>query len=361
MSKILRQKIKEQNKKRALVNREWYSLRSLIGNDWAIFYFLLGGREIGKSYRTTAFYVNQYRKYSRPFYWLRLTADSARKLLKNNAEKLIDADIRRKFNINRLEVIGESVYEVTKETKDGRIAEKKLMARVLALSTFYADKGNAYFDNEFLNNPDMYYNICLDEMNREKGEKNSFDIVYSFCNQLENLVRSTKKKIRVICIGNTLDEASDLLAAFDFIPEEFGRFYLKSKRAVVDYIEPTEAYLERRKGTIADILMPTASTFTNKIEADTSLILKKRLVRPQYIIKFWKNEELYTVWNDNIIRTYNGEKCPVHAMRPYLDELFVPECRDAVIAQFDARNFKFYTLIEYKKFKKSLELLRPRK
>ena len=360
MSKAMRQKIKEQNKKRALVNREWYSLRSLIGNDWAMLYFLLGGREVGKSYVVDKFYVNQYRKYGRPFYWLRLTADSARKLLKNDAEKLIDADIRRKFNINRLEVIGESVYEVTKETKEGKIAEKKLMARVLALSTFYSDKGNAYFDNEFLDNPEMYYNICLDEMNREKNEKNSFDIVYAFVNQLENLVRSTKKKVRVICIGNTLDEASDILAALDFIPEEFGRYYLKKKRAVIDYIEPTEAYLERRKGTIADILMPTASTFTNKIESDRSLVLKKRLVQPLYVIQFYKDEK-FTVWNDNIIRKYSGQNCPVRAMRPYQDCDFHVEYRDAVIAQFDARSFKFYTLIDYKKFKKALEMLKPRK
>lgn len=360
MSKVLRKKIKEQNKRKKLIDSEWYSCRSLIGNDWAIFLFMLGGREAGKSYSVTKFYVNQYRKYGRPFYWLRLTADSARKLLKNNAEKLIDADIRRKYNINRLEVIGESVYEVTKEDKTGKILEKKLMARVLALSTFYSDKGNAYFDNEFLNDENMYYNICLDEMNREKGEKNSFDIVYSFTNQLENLVRSTKKKLRVICIGNTLDEASDLLAAFDFIPEEFGRYYLRSKRAVIDYIEPTQSYLERRKGTVADILMPNASTFTNQIESDRTLVLKKRLIHAQYIIKFYK-DEMYTVWNDNIIREYNGENCPIRAMRPYIDEEFFPELRDNVIAQFDARSFKFYTLIAYKKFKKALELLKPRK
>ena len=37
--------IKEKNraeKKREMLNREWYSLRSILGNQWAIFYFLLG-------------------------------------------------------------------------------------------------------------------------------------------------------------------------------------------------------------------------------------------------------------------------------------------------------------------------------
>ena len=36
-------------------DREWYSLRSILGNDWAMFYMLLGGREAGKSYAVTKF------------------------------------------------------------------------------------------------------------------------------------------------------------------------------------------------------------------------------------------------------------------------------------------------------------------
>ena len=51
-------------------------------------------------------------------------------------------------------------------------------------------------------------------MNREKNEKRSFDILYAFTNQLENLVRSTKTRVRVICIGNTLEEASDILSGY---------------------------------------------------------------------------------------------------------------------------------------------------
>jgi len=92
------------------------------------------------------------------------------------------------------------------------------MARVLALDTFYNDKGSGLFDKDFLADPNMYYNICLDEMNREKNERKTFDIVYAFANQLENLVRSTKNRLRIICIGNTLEEASDILSAFNFLP-----------------------------------------------------------------------------------------------------------------------------------------------
>ena len=129
-------------------------------------------------------------------------------------------------------------------------------------------------------------------MNREESEKNSFDIVYNFVNLIENIARSTKKKIKVVMIGNTLEEASDILTAFNFIPDGFGRYKLKSKRAVIDYIKPNEKYLERRKGTIADILMPNASTFTNELELDRSLLVNKRkCIVPMTIVKFSKSKD----------------------------------------------------------------------
>lgn len=354
--------IRNRVKKREMLNREYYSLRSLLGNDWAMFYFMLGGREAGKSYATTDFFCRQWRKYERPFYWIRLTETSAQKLLTNNAEKLIDPDLKRKYNLDII-TKGDAVYEVLKRDDKGKVVEKKQMARVMCLSTFYNDKGSGLFDKDFLNDPNMYYNICLDEMNREKNEKKTFDIVYAFVNQLENLVRSTKDRVRVICIGNTLEEASDLLCAFDFVPDTWGRYKLKKKRAIIDYIEPSEKYLERRKGTIADIVSPNSSTFTNEIDVDLSLIYRGRLKRPQVIVRFSKDKnDWYTIWDDNVINKYNGEKLDkVIAMRPYLDCRFSSELRDKVIELFDSRCYRFRNLITQKRFKKELELLRPRK
>lgn len=247
---------------------------------------------------------------------------------------MIDPDIKRNWNLDII-TSGTNVYEVIKRDNKGKIVEKRLMARVLALNTFYNDKGSGLFDKDFLNDPNMYYNICLDEMNRETdgGEKNTFDIAYAFANQLENLVRSTKRKVRIICIGNTLQEASDIMAPFNFFPQTFGRYYLKKKRAVIDYIPPSEKYKERREGTVADILAGASSTFTNEIQLDKSLVSKKRLVKPQVIIKFGKGlETWFTVWDDGIVARFNGETLPnnVIAMKPYLDSRFEPKLRDLV-------------------------------
>ena len=395
----IRKETRRQKKLEEIKSREWYKLNSILGYWWAIFYFLLGGREAGKSYAVTDLFCRQWRKYGRPFIWLRLTDTSAGNLLTNNAEKLIDPDLRRKYNLE-LVTNGSNVYEVTRRSKPDKngktkILEKKLMARVFPISTFYNDKGSGLFDKEFLDDPTMYYNICMDEMNREKNEKRSFDIVYSFTNQLENLVRSTKKRIRVICIGNTLEEASDLLCAFNFIPEEFGRYslvknkkklgeYLKEltaaktdkelarvnhkykdvdfgKRAVMEYMKPTEAYTERRKGTIADILMPNASTFTNKIDTDNTLLFKGRLKKPNYVIKFTKDQEdWFTVYDSNKIRKYNKENVRAVAMRPYLDEIYDVKSMSNVIQIFDYRSYQFKDLITFKQFQKNMNLLKPR-
>ena len=345
---------------------EWYNLRPILGHfNYAIFACLLGGREIGKSYSVTDFFCNQWRNKGIPFTWLRLTENQARKLLQNNAEKLIDPDLRRKYDLELI-TSGNNVYEVSKRSapdKNGRtkIVEKKLMARVYALSTFYNDKGSI-FDKDFLNDPNMRYNIAVDEFEREKGEKNTFNILYSLVNQLENLVRSTKDRIKIFFMGNTLEEASDILCAFNFIPETWGIFKLKSKRCVIHNIAPTEEYKKRRQGTIADILMPDASTFTNKIDTDTTLIDKSKLVTPSYVIKFTKNKrDWYTIWNSNIIAKYNGEKKPAIAMRPYLDEVYNTDIVKNTVLLFDTRSFRFRNLITFKEFQSSIEELKPRK
>ena len=229
------------------------------------------------------------------------------------------------------------------------------MAKILALSTFYSDKGVALFDNTY----DLGYNICLDEMNREKNEKKTFDINYAFVNQMENLVRSTKEKMRIFLIGNTLEEASDIMCSFNFIPEDFGRFKIRKKRAIIDYVEPSKRYLSRRKGTVADLLAPNESTFTNKVNIDTTLVDKRRLIKPSYKIAFSKTES-YTVWDSKIVATSQNEKCPTIPMYAYLDLVFSPELRDSVIMTYHNRGFLFHNLITQKKFKKALELVKPK-
>lgn len=346
----LAKEIDKEVRTQRMENGEWYSLQSLQGYaNWALFYILLGGRESGKSYAVMDYFVKSWKEDKIPFYWLRLNEASMKKMLANNAEKLVDADLYRKYDLD-LTTKGNAVYD-----------HGEKMATVLALSTFANDKGVALFDKDFLNDPKMQYHVCLDEFQMEKTQKSQGDIAYQFVQQMENILRSTKERTKIYLIGNTLEEASDILVLFDFIPEEFGRYKLKKKRAVIDYMEPSEKYKKRRKGTIADILMGNVSNFTNQLSQDTTLVYNGNLVRPTAIIQFTKDLS-FTVWDGKVLAPHRGEKCKtVIAMRPYLDLVFNAQIRDEIIMRFDSRGFLYKNLITFKKFQKEIQLIKPRK
>ena len=90
-----------ESKRKALLykSKEFFSIRGCLGVTWAWFYCLLGGREAGKSYAVTEFFVRQWKKYKIPFIWLRLNEASMKKMLVNNAEKLVDPDLYRKYGL----------------------------------------------------------------------------------------------------------------------------------------------------------------------------------------------------------------------------------------------------------------------
>ena len=380
---------------------QWYNLRPILGcANWAVYYILLGARETSKSYSVEDFFVSQFINEGIPFYWLRLTDAQAKKLLQNNAAKLIDADIKRRYNLD-LVTNGPEVYNVTKRSepdKNGKtkILEKKLMCHVFSLSTSYNQKGSL-FDKDFLNDPKMRFNICLDEFERLPEEKNTFDIVSAFKTQIENIVRSEKDRVKCFLIANKVETCGDLLTAFNFIPEEFGMYKLvKNKkklleclaklrkargheqeiikinkeyenvdfgqRAVIHYLPNSEAYTARRHGTLASILDPNDSNFTNKIETDRSLLSNDKLLKPRYVIAFTKNkDDWFTVWNNNIIARYNKEKIQVIPMRRYLDQMYNEDLVNQIIVQYDTRNFLFHNLLTHKLFEKNIQTIKPAK
>lgn len=324
---------------------QWYTVRSILGYWWAIFYILLGAREAGKSYSVMRFFLKEYFEKGKEFTWLRLTEASTKKLLNNNAMQFIDIGLMNEFGINSTDITvkGNQVFY-----------KRKKMAKILALSTFYSDKGVALFEDKDLEDEMFAYNICCDEFQRERNEKNTFDITYAFVNQLENLVRH-KTNCRIFLIGNTVEECSDILTLFNFIPERFGRYKLKKKRCVIDYIPPSKKYLERRKGSIASLLTPDASTFTNEQKYDRGRIFKGRVYKPQYIIEFRNNK--FTVWDKNIILRYNKENKPTVAMTPLLinNTVFRSELRDEVILMNYERKYYFRDMLTQKLFDKCIK------
>lgn len=348
--KHLKQKIERDASRKKHKQSRWYTkeLKSLLGNNWAMFYAVLGGRMTGKSYAILDFLCNQKRKKGNECknYWLRISETSIKFMLVNKAEKLVDPDLVRKYHLD-LSTKGMNVYN-----------HGEMFMQCMPLSSMGKLKGVAFYDKDYTGD----INIVLDEFQLEQGERRtSFDILYNFIGMCENIARTSKTKIRVFLIGNTLEEASSILKAFNFLPEGFGRYYLTRKRCVIDNIEPTEEYLKDRKGSIADILGGNEmSNYTNEIRKDLSLICKNRLIKPQYVIKFGKTRDLqYLVWNDDIITRYKGQ--PVLssiAMKPYLDERYNIEARQLVFDMFDSKSYKFNSLITLSYFQGDLQKIR---
>lgn len=344
---ILREHKRAQQKRAAA---RFYNVNSILGNDWAMFYCIIGGRMTGKSYSLAEFLCRRKKTLGEDCknYWMRISETSTKALLQNKADKLIDPDLKRKYDLD-LNTKGFEVYD-----------HKKSFMTVVPLSQFGKLKGVGFYDKDFQGE----YNIILDEFQLEIGEKRtSFDILYNFIGMCENIARTTKKKIRVFLVGNTLEEASSILKAFNFLPEKFGRFYLKSKRCVIDNLEPTEEYLNDRKGSIADILGgETMSNYSNQLTKDRTMICTDRCRKPTAIIKFQKDAgHWYTVWDGKILRKWNREKLPeekIFCMRPYLGNYYSTERRKMVIEMYDNKVWKFSNLIIQSYFQDELSTVR---
>ena len=328
----------------------FYNLQSMMGNDWAIFRTIVGGRDTGKSYSVT----NRMCKLKKKFgddvkcYWMRISETSTKALLCNKADKLVDPDLKRKYQLE-LTTKGNTVFN-----------RGKIFCEVYPLSAFGKLKGVGFYDKDFKGK----YFIVLDEFQLEQGEKRtSFDILYNFIGMIENIARTTKNNIEVWMLGNTLEEASTILKAFNFIPEQFGRFKLRSKRCIIDNLEPTEAYLKDRRGSIADILGGgNMSNYTNMLNKDKSLITKERGKKPTAIIKFGKTtDKWYTVWDGKIIKKYNKEKLPIESdfcMLPYINSYYSLEKRQTIFDMYNARVFQFPNLIVQAYFQEELRLIK---
>lgn len=325
--------------------KEWYSLKSLFGYTWCSLFYLIGGREAGKSYAVLDFYLHEFFKKGKTFTWLRLTEASTKKLLQQNALTFIDVGLMQKYNISSKDLSTKGFWVFYKG---------KPMAKILALSTFYNDKGIPLFEDKDFEGELYSYNICLDEFQLERGQKNTLDVAYCFCQQLENLVRH-KTNVRIFIIGNATQEASSLLSLVNYIPEQFGRYKIKKKRAVIDYIPPSEKYIKRRSKSIAGMLMGDDSNFTNEMKYDRSKIYKGRMYKPNFVIQF--RNDMFTVWDGNIIARYHNEQKPVVAMVPLLinNSVFKSEIRDEIITMDYEKKFRFRDLLTQKLFDKCIK------
>ena len=339
----------KREKKRLYEDKEWYTIRALLGHHNVNWFVLLGARERGKTYSVQdyvlgCFFNPKSPLYKKPFYWLRLNDVAVKNMLMNNGAKMFEPLLVEKYHLEGIKVKGDSIF-----------IGNELLCRVYGLSVAYNNKGAAIFNAKTFTG----VNIICDEVALERGQKRTFDVVYNLKMNIENITRSARKNVKVFFMLNNTEECPELVAMFGFIPVDFGTYKLKRKHCVMDYIPNNAAYDKRRKDALANELDSGTGNFTNKIERDLSLLYKGRLTKPMRIVKFTKDKaDWFTVWEGNVVCPYNGEKRPSIAMRRYIDDFFNTKLRDNVIEMNDVRAFKFKDILTQQLFYKNLEIIK---
>lgn len=329
--------------------KQWYTIRAILGNQWANWFVMAGARERGKTFSVQDYVLGKFfnpksNLFHVPFYWMRLNDIAIKNMLMNNAAKMFEPILVRKYRLEAVKVKGDSIY-----------IGDLLLCRVYGLSNAYNNKGAAIFDATTFKG----CNIIIDEVALEKGQRKTFDVVYNLKMQIENIVRSERKNVRVFMMLNNTEDCPELMAMFGFIPVDFGVYKLKRKHCVVDYIPNNAAYDERRKKALANEIDNGTGNFTNKIVRDLESLFRGRLNKPTMIVKFSKDQsDWFTIWNGNVICPYNGEKVPSTAMKRYINDTFLPELRDSIIEQEDVRAFKYKDILTQSLWRKNLEIIK---
>ncbi len=323
--------------KKAYENKTWYTIRALLGHHDVNWYVLIGARMRGKTYSVQEYCLSCWFNpesplYHVPFYWMRLNEIAIKNMLMNNAAKMFEPLLVRKFHLENIKVRGDSIF-----------LNGLLLCRVYGLSTAYNNKGAAIFDADKFKG----VNIIIDEIAYEKNQPKRCDVSYNLKSQIENICRNRRDGVKIWLMLNNTEEAPDVLTKlFGYIPIEFGIYKLKRKHCIIDYIPNTEGYNKMRKEALANEIDQGTGNFTNKFVRDLELLTKERLTKPVMVVKFSKDMgDWFTIWEGNIICKYNGEKKPSIAMKRYINDQFLPELRDNIIEQEDVRAFKYKDLL----------------
>ena len=336
-------------KKQLYEAKEWYTIRALLGHHNTNWIVTIGARERGKTFTIQDYVLNSFfnpksKLYKVPFYWMRLNDIAIKNMMMNNAAKFFEPLWVRKYHLENIKVKGDSIF-----------IGKDLLCRVYGLSTAYNNKGTALFDKGTFKG----VNIVIDEVALEKGQRRTFDVCYNLKAQIENIVRSERENVKVFMMLNNTEECPEILAMFGFVPVEFGVYKLKRKHCVIDYIPNNEAYEKRRSKALANEIDTGTGNFTNKFVKDLELLYKGRLTKPLYIVKFSKDmSDWFTVWENNVVCPYNGEKKESVAMKRYINDTFIPELRDNIIEQEDVRAFKYKDILTQSLWRKNMEIIK---
>ena len=242
-------------KKKTSYNPLYYYPNKLFSYDPKKYYYYIciGSRGRGKTVSAWRWVLKRYLKYGEQFIWLRLTEAPIKKASRNQGTTLVPEFLLKQLKIEGVTMRGSVIYMTVKEK--GKTVSKQI-GMMDSISTFYTSKGQ---------DMSRYTNVIFDEINRESGERNTFDLTRAFINQIETIARM--RTMRVMMLGNTISDTSEILGLFNFQPKKFGLYKLSRKHCIIEYLEDSEDFKKKRKKSLAGILLgdnqDVATSFTN--------------------------------------------------------------------------------------------------
>lgn len=202
--------------------------------------FIIGARGIGKTYSTGNLLCNFYHKV---------------KNIPDNPNNVDDLFIYYRLKPNQLAMMGDDIIDAKLQKKHNikvKVVDNEIffndrkMGELLAIQQAPDHKGAVW--------PWQRYRYAIvDEFQLERRERRTFDVNYNLRSSLESVARFTTRIElgmdfpEIILMGNTVDEATDLLYAFDFLPTKYGTYKLKNKQAIIQYVQDGEKYRSNQR------------------------------------------------------------------------------------------------------------------
>lgn len=290
---------------------DYYTMRNIMSYDRNLYPYrwIIGARGIGKTYSTQNLMCNHYHKVkhlkSDPsniddlFILIRLTPQALANVMTN----VIDAKLQKKHNITPKAIQHDKYYSI--------YFNDRLVGHGMALQDAPHIKGGTW-------NWHRYKYVFIDEFQRERRERRTFDINYNLASLLESVTRFSTRLQEgynlpyIIGTANTIDEATDILFQFNFMPLKYGIYKLKKHFAIIEYIDDGKAYKEMMERNPLRVLSPV-DDFTfgqRKIQVKDNIIDPLNVGSRRYIAHLQITDYIrFEVWQiqkgGHIYITYN--------------------------------------------------------
>lgn len=268
----------------------YYTTQNIMGFDpWKYWYLgIVGGRGIGKTVSVQKLVLDDvlYHK-NHDFVWIRTNPKAVTNAIKDFPDV----------------VVKEKIYSSLSHKGSKFLVNDKIRGHFYALSQAHNVKGSS------VNWRRVRY-IIFDEFNREKTEKNMYDLADAFISIVQTVGRPEERiklheqgedvpPLTIIFMGNDTQEASELLERFNFVPDTAGRYVLPKKMLVLEYVDDSPQWKELRKKSPLSVLRKDSDKQIGEMSEDVRKSLKietkqmGHLVRARHMYRLWINTDSY--------------------------------------------------------------------